>query len=174
MLSLSAASRMVRSRSGKRSLAQERGDTVGTNPASHGLSCVLSSGSAGSRSALMSRGCALGLGSASLSQLPDCRSGPGGRRFKSCLPDQFKAAIRFGKPNRSRPALFVSLAIWTTGGPNRDEIGPPFREPRAAIAEAQSRRYGSILNPIRIVTWNSATFESLIAPRCSTTSNQLM
>ena len=88
MLRRCAASRTLKSRSGRTGFARKRGDTVGTNPASHGLSRVPSSGPAGSPSAVMSWGCESVPDSASLSQLPESRSGPGGRRFKSCLPDQ--------------------------------------------------------------------------------------
>ena len=43
-------------------------------------------------------------------------SGPGGRRFESCLPDSWKAASSRSNPAMARPSLLVTLAFWDTGG----------------------------------------------------------
>ena len=131
MLSRSAASRMLRSRSDKMSFRRKRGDTGGTNPASHGLSRLPFSGWAGSESSVMSSGCEPVLDRVTPSQLPESSSGPGGRRFESCLPDQYKAAIRFGNSDRVRPALFGTAGFWDTGGPNHDGIGAGFADCRS-------------------------------------------
>ena len=56
-----------------------------------------------------------------------------------------------------------------------EEVPPLNRERMRGGPKGPPRRpQRSSLNPIRIVTWNSATFPSWIRPRSSTTSNQSM
>src|SRR5258707_11106681 len=49
-------------------------------------------------------------------------SGPGGRRFESCLPDHLKAAGSGTFPAGSRPSLFATPAFWHSDGPKRSVV----------------------------------------------------
>jgi hypothetical protein len=108
MLRSSAAWRTVRSCSGSRSFARKSWDTNGTNPASQSLAGVPFSGWAGRTSSMLSRVCAPVPGSANPRKVLGCRSGPGGRRFESCLPDQFSPAS--GRPRERRARREAEIA----------------------------------------------------------------
>jgi hypothetical protein len=88
-----------------------------------GLAAVPFSGLPGATSPVLSRGCDVVPGSATRSKWPGCRSGPGGRRFKSCLPDHPKLP-------RSRRILVADFgsglafaASRTTGAPSPTSAG---------------------------------------------------